>query len=323
MCLRGGYKTLERAQITIVAVMLLTVLAAFFMMRPDWFQVLSGLFIPKSVSYPHWAISLEEIRTRPVWVETVTYVGIIGGSAYDYLAYVSYIREKGWIRSDGAWLRPILFDSVLSFVAVLLFTIVFTVCGALILQPQHQIPAGTDLLTLQSQFLTPLFPALKHLYFLGAFLAVFGTLYGTIEIAPAILHEMAEAFEIRCSPRIRFIAVGWVCALALVVLVVSLARKGDPPALIVILTPANLFTGVLACGCVCLLSVWTDLKFLKPELRMPLILTGLNVFGGLVFVLLGLKGYWDYSAAYSGIIFAGTLLAGLGAAILLRRKSQI
>jgi hypothetical protein len=56
---------------------------------------------------------------------------------------------------------------------------------------------------------------------------------------------------------------------------------------------------------------------------MPRILTGLNVFGGLVFVLLGLKGYWDYSAAYSGIIFAGTLLAGLGAAILLGRKSQI
>src|SRR5687768_11019081 len=126
----GGYKTLERAQIGIVAVMLLSVIVAFVALKPDWGELLSGLFLPKAVSYPEWIAKFAEFKTRPIWVETITYVGIIGGSAYDYLAYVSYVREKKWGRNH---LKILLFDSVTSFVAVLIFAIVFASLGALIL----------------------------------------------------------------------------------------------------------------------------------------------------------------------------------------------
>lgn len=314
----GGYKTLERAQIAIVAVMLLSVVVAFFALKPNWIELLSGLFLPRAVSYPEWAAKFTELKTRPIWVETITYVGIIGGSAYDYLAYVSYVREKNWKRAD---LKILLFDSVSSFLAVLIFTVVFASLGALILRPLEQIPGGTDLLSLQAQFLTPIFPALRYLYFIGAFLAVFGTLYGTIEVAPAIWREAALAIDPRFDgAKVRVWALAWVGATAAMFLIVNIAR-GTVPGLVGILTPANLFTGVLACGFVCLLSVWADFKWLAAGDRLPISLIILNCIAGLLFLALGIKAYIDIGSWTALAIFVGTICAGFVAAILLRARS--
>src|ERR1043165_6563197 len=76
----------------------------------------------------------------------------------------------------------------------------------------------------------------------------------------------------------------------------TLFRSGaeTPPGLIAMLTPANLFTGVLACGLICLLTAWTDWKFLPPGHQAGLVLTVLNVMAGGIFLALGIKGYWDY-----------------------------
>ena len=104
-------------------------------------------------------------------------------------------------------------DSLLSFLALLIFSGVFVACGAMILAPQHQVPGGSNLLRLQAGFLSPLYPWLQPLYFIGAFLTIFGTLYGTIEVAPAVLRELFEAFKpgqaARHAPRLRRWAVLW------------------------------------------------------------------------------------------------------------------
>ncbi len=76
------------------------------------------------------------------------------------------------------------------------------------------------------------------------------------------------------------------------------------------LTPANLFTGVLACGLICLLNCWMDRRFLPPPLRMHWLLGSLNLAAGLIFLFLGLKGYWDHSGWKSWAILAGTLAVG-------------
>ena len=69
-----------------------------------------------------------------------------------------------------------------------------------------------------------------------------------------------------------------------------------PRLLLAILTPANLFTGVLLCGILCLANVWMDRRFLPGALRLPAWLTVLNVLAGLAFLGLGIKGYWDHSS---------------------------
>jgi preprotein translocase subunit Sss1 len=335
----GGYTALERIQLVIVLLMLVCVVVSLVAVKPDWFEFLKGFVAPQRFEYPDWAAGLPEFKERPVWVETVSYVGVIGGSGYDYLAYVSYLRDKSWGRAgqmiagptelaeiaadpshvNRRWLRAVAADSVMSFAAVLIFSAVFVACGAIILGPQHKVPGGSNLLTLQAEFVTPAFPWLKQIYFVGAFLTIFGTLYGTIEVAPAVARELAFAFDpdraVREAARLRRCAVGWVGVGGAMVLAVSLLygllRSGEqPPGLIAILTPANLFTGVLACGFICLLSAWSDWKHLPRGLRTGAVLTALNFVAGIVFLVLGIKGYLDHSGWKAVLILMGTVAAG-------------
>src|SRR5204863_173533 len=230
---RGGYAALERIQLVIVLLMLACVVISLFAVKPNWLEFFKAFVVPQPLAYPDWAFSQPELANRPVWVETITYVGVIGGSGYDYLAYVSYLRDKHWGQAGRAiatapelaavahdrshinrrWLRAVAVDSVMSFFAVLIFSAVFVACGAVILRPQHQIPAGSNLLALQAEFVTPIYPWLKHVYFVGAFLTIFGTLYGTVEVAPTVWRELAYAFDPGCATRhasrLRLLALSW------------------------------------------------------------------------------------------------------------------
>ena len=53
--------------------------------------------MPQSLSYPSWLSGkYPDIAKHSVWVETTRYVGVIGGAGFDYLAYTSWLRQKGW-----------------------------------------------------------------------------------------------------------------------------------------------------------------------------------------------------------------------------------
>lgn len=359
LILSGGYGRLERIQMGIIGLMLASILFSFLLLHPHWGEILKGFLVPGWVDYPDWVREgpFKEVANRPVWLEIVTYVGIIGGSGYDYLAYISYLREKNWgnartpvsqtaldeIAADAAhparrWLRAPLIDCTLSFLVVFLFTVLFMVCGAVVLRPQHQLPNGANLLDAQAAFVTPLFPWLKAVYFSGALLAIGGTLYGTIEVAPTILREAVLATNPDGSTRkqpvtgsVRRLAIGWVGLGGLVLLLgylaaTALGSRRPGPDLISLLTPANLFTGVFACGIVCWLNLWTDRRFLPRALRMGWGLRGLNAAAGLLFFGLGMKAYWDYGGVWSVLILGGTLALGWTAcwvfqAIRLRKRT--
>jgi len=356
LCFKGGYQALEKIQLVIVLLMLAAVVLALFFVRVDWLAFAQGLFIPQWLRYPAWVDTYPDIASRPVWVELATYVGVIGGSSYDYLAYVSYLRDKQWGRAgmgvtpaaqldslspEGRrvtwqWLRAPLVDCTLSFLAVLIFMGVFLALGTTVLGPQHKVPAGMNLLSLQAEFVTGVHPRLKYIYFSGAFLAVLGTLYGTIEVAPTIVRELMMAFDAkraaRVNPQLRRWSVAWVGCGGFIVLLASLvhhvSRSGanatTPPGLIAILTPANLFTGVLGCGLICLLNVWMDRRFLSASWRMQWPLRFLTVLAAALFVVLGLKGYWDHSGWIAFILLAGTLALGwIGARVAARFISAI
>ena len=340
LSLAGGYEALERIQLGIVLLMLAAVTAALFFVQPDWWELLKGAVVPHALQYPAWLTpqSHAEVASRPVWVELATYVGVIGGSSYDYLAYVSYVRDKKWgnaawsakngVPTDGPgdshsnkelrlWLRAPLVDCTMSFAAVLIFTAVFVALGAVVLGAQHKVPAGANLLSFQAEFVTTIHPGLRYLYFCGAFLAVAGTLYGTIEVAPAIMREIFLAVRPESSttlPRVRCWTVAWVGAGGFMLLLGSfvfyVVSARNPPGLITILTPANLFTGVLGCGIICLLNAWMDQRFLPANWRMPWPMRGLSLVAGMLFLGLGLKGYWDFGGWMAFLILGSTLAAG-------------
>jgi hypothetical protein len=274
----------------------------------------------------------QKIAARPVWVELSLYAGVIGGAGYDYLAYTSYLRDKQWgnaapavlpdaahgeDRRDGAtsrpvlgdptlrqWIRAPLIDCSLSFLTVLVYSAVFVAAGKLVLAPSRHIPGDGAFFEHQAKFVTHIHPWLLPLYVAAVFLTMLGTLYGTLEIAPTVLREAVLAIRpdrarLAQSRRIRNLAISWCAAIAMVVLAVSFfyqlsAGVERPPGLTAVLIPVNLFTGVFACGIICLLNPWMDLR-LPAEYRMPVVLTALNLIGGATFVLVALRGFWDYA----------------------------
>jgi hypothetical protein len=321
-----GYSTLERVQLVIVSAMVLSAGVTLILYRPDWLALLKGAVVPQSFSYPAWlSAEYPRIAAQPVWVETTRYVGVIGGAGFDYLAYTSFMRDKAWgqagagpasaqrlaeIAADPAhpvrrWARAPLVDCSISFLVIVVFTAVFVASGALILGPHHKIPDEKNLLNLQAAFVTGLHPWLLPLYVAGAFLTMIGTLYGTIEVACSIAGEMARVFNreltVRYARRIRRITIIWCAVGAWAILLLlfayqSTGHEGKPPLLLAILTPANLFTGVLFCGVLCLVNLWMDGRFLPKALRLPAWLRLLNVFSGFIFLALGIKGYWDHES---------------------------
>jgi hypothetical protein len=98
------------------------------------------------------------------------------------------------------------------------------------------------------------------------------------------------------------------------------AGEEKPPGLTEVLKPVNLFTGVFACGVICLLNPWADRR-LPARLRMPLVLVVLNLLAGTAFILLGLRGYWDYARWWAIGVLLGTIALG-GVVAALRNHLQ-
>ena len=328
--------------------MLLTVSLALLLLKPDWLEMLWGAIVPQPLTFPDWMMhdsraEIQKIVGRPVWMEASLYVGVIGGSSYDYLAYTSFLRDKGWGLAGSAehtatierenprvlrqWLRAPLIDCSLSFLVVFVFSAVFVASGSLVLGPAQQIPVEGNFLDHQSQFVTRVHPWLYPLYVLGALLAMLGTLYGTLEIAPVIFRESVQLLKSPyrsaiCSKRIRTIGLLWPASGALALLVwggvsQALAESSQQFGLTTFLIPANLFTGVLSCGLICLLNPWMSVK-LPRQLRPGLILDGLNVVAGCVFLSLGLKGYWDFAGGLALLILLATVFTGCAIAVAMR-----
>jgi Mn2+/Fe2+ NRAMP family transporter len=363
LALAGGYAALEKTQIGIISAMLAAVIITLVWFGPDWFELLSAFFVPQRIEYPAWLTQAEnpavrQIASRSVWVELSLYIGVIGGAGYDYLAYASYLRDKRWGNAappdmhdghavegthDGdlhkhsltnqelrQWLRAPLIDCTLSFLAVLVFSAVFVAAGKLILGPARQVPSEGNFLEFQSQFVTHIHPQLFWLYVAAAFLAMFGTLYGTLEVGPTVIRETMLAARgthraFGTEKRLRSLAIGWCTAVALIVLLAGFAYqvtagKDKPPGLLTILTPVNFFTSVLAPGLICLLNPWMDRR-LPAEHRMPMALAVLNLIGGIAFTLAAIRAYWSFAGWWAIAILLATLCFVIGLTWFINRIS--
>lgn len=231
------------------------------------------------------------------------------------------------------WINAPLVDCAISFLLVVVFSAVFVASGAMFLGPGHEVPDENNMLNLQARFVTQIHSWLLPLYVVGAFLTMLGTLYGTVEIACSIADEIIRSFVVHWTKErarcLRRGIISWCASVALLILgwlfirqmtaaiqtpadpvVTSLAKNGDifpespanaeaapalpkPRLLLAVMTPVNLFTGVLSCGLICMVTLWMDRRWLPAALRPPIYLSGLNFLAGLLFLMLGIKGYWD------------------------------
>ncbi len=351
----GGYSVLERVQIFIVGAMMICAVVSLFIYQPDWIDMLLGGILPRSFDYPDWvADKYPIIAEKSVWVETSTYVGVIGGAGFDYLAYTTWLREKYWGRSSAGtasaqdlvqiaedtqhpvrfWVRAPLVDCTLSFVLVVVFSAVFVALGVEELQPAHEVPTGDNFLDMQSRFITKIHSALYPLYAIGVYMTFVGTLYGTYEIGIAVCQEIVRALNpdvgIRHAARLKKLTLTWCSCGAAIILIWNFLHTyqggggpetavGDsegPRILLKILTPVNLFTGVFACGLLCWLMPWIDRKFLPRPLRMSPLLVMLNIVAGAIFLVLGLRAYWENhtpgGAWYENRWFSIGTIVGMG-----------
>ncbi|MCH2202843.1 MAG: Nramp family divalent metal transporter [Fuerstiella sp.] len=216
LCFSGGYTFMERIQIVVVVALMVAAIVSLVMYDPDYFEMMRGFVTPQFGDYPPWIKDkYHTVWNTPKWVELTTYVGVIGGAAFDYMAYTTWLREKRWgyagstpptagelqnIANDPShparrWLKAPVIDCGISFGLIVAFSAVFVASGVELLGPGKEIPDSGDMLGQQSRILTDVHPWLYPLYVSGAILTMFGTLYGTIEIGVAVVTEILRSFN--------------------------------------------------------------------------------------------------------------------------------
>ena len=96
LTLKQSYGLLEKAQTSLVGLMLLVMLIATVAANPDWIAALMGAVVPTFPVYPEWVSRNPMFADRTLIVEMVAYMGVIGGGVQDYVGYVGMLREKVW-----------------------------------------------------------------------------------------------------------------------------------------------------------------------------------------------------------------------------------
>ena len=312
--LRSTYRTLELAQTVIILLFLALIVASFLALRPDLWVLLKNAFIVTIPDYPDWVReSYPAIVSRPNWVEVMTFVGLIGGNTSDYVAYLSFLRDKKWgmagrltaaeeeeglaiansqeERAKGRlWLRAPLTDMLLSFGLVGVLSVIFLVLGAMVLSPAHVVPHASELLSVQAKFLTELHPRLAPLYIVGIVTVFLGTIYGTFELQTRALFECGRVSSERLKRQSirnvrRFVIIyGTLSGLLLI------WTGWDPVAIV---TPGVLVS-IFASGLWCFAMLWVDRRFLPKHFQMPAALAGAVFAAGIVLIGFGLRSTYDY-----------------------------
>ena len=309
------YDLLERVQLFIVGILLGSLLLACFASRPDWFEVMSG-FIPRRPQYPGWVYEYKDIVKDSEWAFVCVCLGAVGGGTYDYLGYLGCYREKNWgalgcepTESDSyeepstidtesqnldrgrGWLIPVKIDVGVSFATVVIFTGCFIILGAVILNPDQEVPNKFALLSKQARFLTDFHPLLVYVYQIGIFMALWGTIYGGYEIYLRTAYECVAPVSKRLRQSSGKAFRNWTLAYCAVGALLLVWFGGDDPAAMV--KPAAIVGGVLTCGLWCFAMIWSDRRFLPKSLQMGPLLLIATAFSGAMLTGLGVFTIWQ------------------------------
>ncbi|MDI9627550.1 MAG: Nramp family divalent metal transporter [Acidobacteriota bacterium] len=307
----AGYSYVEKFQTGVVLLLIVFVFVAVIVANPNYFEVLRGLIPTIPAEHALWVVEkYPEVAARPISLEVISYLGAIGGGTYDYIGYVGMYNEKKWgmlgapnleeinakliklkagerfpideseqnTENVRAWAKAPLTDTLISFVAVLIFSAAFMILGNVILGADgtQEIPNDRQIMQFQAQFFDQISPALVYFYQLAVWAAFFGSMQasGTMMYA----HTFYQCF----APAVR-----WVRETNFfnVRLLVALIYSGG--GLILVWTGLSFTTlvsfgalvgGVLSIGLWALAMLYTDSKFLPKKFQMA---TGTQILLGI------------------------------------------
>jgi hypothetical protein len=319
MALRQGYGFLELSQKVIVGLLLGSIIVAAIACQPSIAGLLAGL-VPSVPVYESWVKeSFPKIAGKPVWIEVISYVGIIGAGLPAYIGYLGFLRDKKWAffqkericdhRTDGvfreidmsaenvnrgrSWLLPVRIDVGLSFLCVFVFSAAFMVLGADLLHPRQLIPDKMNLVNYQAVFLTELHPSLLYLYQIGIFSAIGGTVFATFDVWTKTIYEsllpiVKQPAELEYG-RVKKYVMTWSVIVGLFVMWVGLYWQPLSNPVSIVQIPA-LIGGSTGCGLWCIGVWWVDRVNLPVGLRLRGWQQVLLVFSGITLTALGLIG---------------------------------
>lgn len=312
LALSSSQTILERVSAAVIGLIVLSAIVSVLASSPDLAAIIQGLFVPIVPDYEPWvATKNATFAGRSPWLEVALYLSAVGGGTFDYIGYLGMLREKDWGRCGKSavdretlaelseaqmsrarlWTRAPLMDTLISFLSVILVTLLFATLGAAILHAAKEVPAQGDLLSAQEAFLEALHPSLRYLYRGGVFLAFVGTLYGAFEIYRFTVAESVKAIG---GERIRESALhGWRTATTLYCFLGGLFMVWLPSDLagdvVGKMTFGAVLGGATLCGLWCFAMLWTDRTQLPPALQMSKSMKILTALGGLSMTLLGIQ----------------------------------
>ena len=93
-----SYSVLEKVQTAIVAVLLVSILAAVGFAPVDWAEAIRNTVVPSFPEYQGWMYTdyPRIVTAQSVMIAMTIFMGAIGGGPYDYIGYLSMFREKAW-----------------------------------------------------------------------------------------------------------------------------------------------------------------------------------------------------------------------------------
>lgn len=323
----GGYETVEKVQIAIVAFLSAAIAVLAIASQPPLGGIAAGLVpnIPSNYA-PFVQEQYPTIASRSVWVEVVTYMGGVGGGIYDYIGYTGYMKERQWglfnrsdsfavenlmreiapgeevpidtssdnVRRGYSWLKAPQIDVTLSFAAITFFTALAMILGAQSLNEAQLVPSGLDLFRFQAQWFTDITPGLDILWKIGVFFAIFGTMYATWEGYTWTWLMSFRPFSARVR-RIEEESLGLARILTFVYCGgLGIMLMWTDLSAVAIVTPAAILGGVFGCGLWCFAMIWADKTALPEELQGGWLYYGGLVVSGLFLTFAGTISIVEY-----------------------------
>lgn len=285
----------------VIGTVVICIGASVVALWPDGVGLLYGLFVPHTSSYPDWILSdpryAQEFHGRSPWLEISLYMMAVGGGAYDYIGYIGMVRKKNLGLSgrpiatraelDAAvhrdnpdadetisrarrWTRAPFRDTTISFSLVILVTLLFAILGALVLHPEHVVPANHDLLSEQERFLTHFHSALRWLYRTSVILAFVGTLYGAFEVYKHTFVESLRVIvpKLAVPERLPYVRAAVVLYIYLGGLILIWLPESLVENVVGRMTLISVLSGPATCGLWCFAMLWVERTRLPAPLRM-------------------------------------------------------